>query len=325
MRGERDLGLASRLERRPLLLACVAGAVALGAATGMAYAAGFPATRDALERIAPDWLVIAVVARLAAYAGYAIAHHGVMSAGEERGIQAGTAARVVAFGAGATSLRGGFSIDQRALRGVGASHPKARAHVAALAMFEYAVLAAAAWISALLLIGRAHAQGAVVWPWVIGVPTGVALASAGYVKLAPRLGMEGGLRGRLRSLMQGGQILAGQSRRPLRALGATAGMALYWAAEIAALWASLRAFDAHISTTVVILGYATGYVLTPRGLPLAGAGIAEVLVPLGLNWLGVGLATAIVAVLAAEITRLGVSVPFALATRAEVQELVERA
>jgi uncharacterized membrane protein YbhN (UPF0104 family) len=323
MAGQRDPGFTGRLERRPVLLGCFAGAIALGAATGMAYAAGFSATREALERIAPGWLGIAVAARLAAYAGYAVAHHRVMSAGEESDIEAGTAVRVVAFGAGATSLRGGFSIDQRALRGAGASRRKARAHVAALAMFEYAVLAAVAWISALLLIGRGGGQGAVVWPWVIGVPAGVVLASAGYVELGGRLRGDGAVRGRLRALIQGGEILAAQSRRPLRALGATAGMAFYWAAEIAALWASLRAFGAHVSAPIVITGYATGYVLTPRGLPLAGAGIAEVLVPLGLKWLGVGLATAVVAVFAAELTRLLVSIPFALATIEEVQEIVD--
>ena len=121
------------------------------------------------------------------------------------------------------------------------------------------------------------------------------------------------------------EILAVQASRPLRALSALAGMALYWAAEVAALWASLRAFGLDASITVVLLGYATGYVLTPRGLPLAGAGIAEVLVPIGLNWLGVPLAVAVPAAFAAEATRLLVSIPFTLASRGEVQELVEAA
>ncbi len=320
MRVKRErLGLTRRLEGRPLLLGCAALVISLAAATAMASVAGFGAARDALERIEPQWLGLAVAARLASYLGYAIAHHHVMSAGEDNELQADTAARVVAFGAGATSLKGGFSIDARALRAAGASVPRARAQVAALAMFEYAVLAAAAWIGALLLIGRPRTQAAVVWPWVIGVPAGVLAASTAFLAASRLLRKPGS---RLGSLMQAGEILAGQSRQPLRALVAAGGMALYWAAEIGALWASLRAFGVAASPPVAIVGYATGYVLTPRGLPLAGAGIAEVLVPLSLHWLGVSLAVAVVAAFAAELTRLLVSVPFVLGAHREVRELV---
>lgn len=320
-------GWIERLERRPLMLASVALLVALVAAGAMAGAvAGFAQTGDAIARLAPQWIVVAVGARLLAYLGYTLAHHRVMTACEETELETATAARVVAFGSGATSLRGGFSIDSRVLRASGASRPRARAHVTALAMLEYAVLAAAAWVAALRLIGARGAQGMVVWPWVIGVPAGTCLATLLYVLVAPRFRRaEGSIRGRVRGLIEGGEMLARQARRPGRALAAAAGMALYWFAEIAALWASLRAFGIDCPPSVVTLGFATGYVLTPRGLPLAGAGLAEVLVPLSLSWLGVGIAAAIVAAFAAELTRLAVSFPFAMATQREVRELVEAA
>jgi hypothetical protein len=125
--------------------------------------------------------------------------------------------------------------------------------------------------------------------------------------------------------MQGGELLAGQSRRPRGAVLATAGMLLYWCAEVAALWAALRAFGVTCSPLVAVVGFATGYVLTPRGLPLAGAGVAEVLVPLALHWLGVPLPAAIGATFAAEVTRLAVSTPFALLTHKEVRDLVDTA
>lgn len=320
MGAERERRLWVRLERRPILMAALAAAIALGAASTMAAFAGFSATAHALERISPVWLAVALGARLLAYAGYTVAHHRVMSACEESSIEVDTAARVVAFGAGATSLRGGFSIDARALRGAGATRRQARAHVAALAMFEYAVLAAGAWVGALLLIGARHVQAAVVWPWAIGVPAGVAVASAAYVKLSARIDRRRS--SRVRSVLQGGEILAAQSHRPARALAATAGMVLYWCAEIGALWAALEAFGVSCSPLVAIVGFATGYVLTPRGLPLAGAGIAEVLVPLALSWLGVGLPAAVVATFAAELTRMVVALPLALVTSGEVQELV---
>lgn len=304
------------------MLAAVATAVALGAATAMAAVAGFGRTAAALEALSPQWLAIAAGARIVSYAGYTLAHHRVMTAGEDTAIEAGTAARVVAFGAGATSLRGGFSIDARALRGVGASEARASSQVAALAMFEYAVLAAAALVAALTLIGARGARGPVVWPWVAGVPAGTVLAATVYATLGPRLRDSDLLGGRVRSVIRGGEILAAQYRRPARSLAACAGMALYWAAEVLALWAALRAFGVHATAAVAILGYATGYVLTPRGLPLAGAGIAEVLLPVGLHWLGIALAPAVAAAFAAELTRLLVSIPFSLEARSEVVELV---
>ena len=45
-----------------------------------------------------------------------------------------------------------------------------------------------------------------------------------------------------------------------------------------------------------MLGYATGYALTRRSLPLGGAGVVDTLLPLALVWVGIALAPAIVAV-----------------------------
>jgi hypothetical protein len=45
-----------------------------------------------------------------------------------------------------------------------------------------------------------------------------------------------------------------------------------------------------------VIGYATGYALTRRTLPLGGAGSVEALVPFALAWAGVALAPAVLAV-----------------------------
>jgi hypothetical protein len=321
MRRGRRLSWVARLERHPLLLSGTAGLIALGAAAGMTWAAGPSAVRERVEAAEPAWLGLAIAARLVAYVGYAVAHRRVTAACEGSELEAETAARVVAFGAGATSLRGGFSIDARALRGAGASRRQASAHVAALGLLEYAVLACLAWICSLTLLDAPHVQGAAVWPWAIGVPAGVAGA------LLARRGLARVARGRtatswLRSILRGAEILEGESRRPRRAAAAACGMLLYWLAEAGALWAALRTFGVSCTPAVAILGFATGYVLTPRGLPLAGAGIAEVLVPLSLMWLGVPLAAAVPAAFAAELVRLAVSVPLAVLARGEVHRLV---
>jgi hypothetical protein len=314
-------GWTRRLERHPLALTAAAAMIAIGTAAGMSLAVGPAAVLARLERLDPVWIAVAAGARLASYFGYALAHRRVTAACARSELEAQTAAEVAAFGAGATSLKGGFSIDVRALRGAGASRGQARAHIVALALLEYLVLALAGWTCSLLLIGQPGVQAVAVWPWVIGVPAGVLLAALAWPHLRARV-RSGRASERLSSVVRGTEILAVELRRPAGALAATAGMALYWAAEAGALWAALRAFGISCAPAVAILGCATGYVLTPRGLPLAGAGVSEVLVPLSLMWLGVPLAAAVPAVLAAELTRLAVSLPPAVLSRRKVHRLV---
>ena len=82
-------------------------------------------------------------------------------------------------------------------------------------------------------------------------------------------------------------------------------MAVYWAGEVFVLWVCLAAFTRHTpSVEAVVVGYATGYALTRRTLPLAGAGAVEALLPFALTWVGYGLAPAVLAVFAYRIFNL---------------------
>jgi uncharacterized membrane protein YbhN (UPF0104 family) len=76
-------------------------------------------------------------------------------------------------------------------------------------------------------------------------------------------------------------------------------MGLYWIGDIACLWATLHAFQA-VTPPVpqLIVGYATGYALTRRALPLGGAGVVEALLPFALGWVTIALAPALLAVVA---------------------------
>jgi uncharacterized membrane protein YbhN (UPF0104 family) len=56
--------------------------------------------------------------------------------------------------------------------------------------------------------------------------------------------------------------------------------------------------------TAVVVGYATGYALTRRTLPLGGAGAVEALMPFALVWVGYGLPAAVLAVFAYRIFNL---------------------
>jgi hypothetical protein len=66
----------------------------------------------------------------------------------------------------------------------------------------------------------------------------------------------------------------------------------------------------------VVLAYGTGYVVTRRSLPLAGAAITEVLLTFALHWVGAPLGPALGAVVAYRLFNLIlVSVPSLLANR----------
>ena len=99
-----------------------------------------------------------------------------------------------------------------------------------------------------------------------------------------------------------GQIVASPRRH-----GAAAfiGMAVYWAGEVFVLWVCLAAFDRNTpSVAAVVVGYATGYALTRRTLPLAGAGAVEALLPFALVWVGYSLPAAVLAVFAYRVFNL---------------------
>jgi uncharacterized membrane protein YbhN (UPF0104 family) len=103
-------------------------------------------------------------------------------------------------------------------------------------------------------------------------------------------------------------------------LAAGAGMALYWIADIACLWGCLRAVLGHWPPVAALLiGYATGYALTRRTLPFAGAGAVETLLPFALYWVKIPLAPAVLAVLAYRIFNLWIPLVPALAGRRHLQ------
>ena len=317
------VALLERVEERPVALSCLALAVAGGASAGMAIVAGPNAVREVLEDVAPLWLAVLVAAQVVSYASYTVAHRWAMMVRGRGELTSGTVLRMAAYGAGATSLRGGFSIDRRALRGAGASRRRANVRVLGLGVLEYAVLAPAAWACAVLLLGDPHVQKAVTIPWALGVPLGSIAAL--WLSSSARPGhpsRSGWLRRALDDALGALELLGELLRHPLRRHVPWLAMGVHWLAEVFSLWAALRAFGLDPSLDVVVLGYATGYALTPRSMPLAGTGVTEVLLPLSLLWVGLPLAHAVVSVFAYRIVRLVLAMPPAIAARERVQALV---
>ena len=280
-----------------VMLMIVAAALSLIATIFVAGAAGYVAVASHVRHANTYWFPFALAGAVAAHVGYTFAYREVAHVG--RGVKLGTlrAGAIVAAGFGMFIPRGGFAVDIEALEDLGVPSEEARVRVLGLGSLEYAVLATGALVCAIfLLLDDPHAQRAVTLSWTIGVPAGTALAllAVRYRKWICRGPLQKLLGPPLEAITVVGQIVVSPRRHGLAAF---TGMAVYWAGEVFVLWVCLAAFTRDTpSVTAVVVGYATGYALTRRTLPLAGAGAVEALLPFALTWVGYGLPAAVLAV-----------------------------
>jgi uncharacterized membrane protein YbhN (UPF0104 family) len=288
-----------------VVLMVLAAALSLIATILVAGAAGYVSVASRLRHANTYWFPFAIAGAVAAHIGYTFAYREVAHVG--RGVKLGAlrAGAIVAAGFGMFIPRGGFAVDIEALEDLGVPREEARVRVLGLGSLEYAVLATGALICAIfLLVDHRDAQRAVTLSWTIGVPLGTALAliAVHYRKWICRGWLKGILGPPLEAIGVVGQIVASPRRH---GAAAVTGMAVYWAGEVFVLWVCLAAFERVTpSVAAVVVGYATGYALTRRTLPLAGAGAVEALLPFALVWVGYGLAPAVLAVFAYRIFNL---------------------
>ena len=113
--------------------------------------------------------------------------------------------------------------------------------------------------------------------------------------------------------------------RPIPYGLAFAGIALYWVGDVTCLWAALHVFFQQPPPVAqLVIGYATGYALTRRTLPLGGAGIVDALLPLSLGWVGIALAPAVLAVMIYRFMNLWLPVIPAIAGLGTLKRLSRR-
>ncbi len=271
-----------------------------------------------LREARPAWLALAFGGETLAYLGYAVAYREVARVEEGPRFARRGAAALVAAGFGPFVAGGGFHVDLHALRATGLAEREARIRVLGLGGLEYAVLAPAACVAAtVLIVEHAGISDNLTWPWAIAVPVGFA-AAAVALRFRERC------RGVLRHGVDALNVLRCLVTRP-RDHGAAAllGTALYWFGDLIALWACLRVFvPGQISLPRLLVGYATGFALTRRTLPLGGAGVVEALLPFALAWVSVvPLASAVLAVFAYRIFNLWLPLLPAVAAVPHVQRL----
>src|SRR3954469_23536316 len=166
---------AIELERRNFLILLVAGTLALAAAMGLADMAGYGRLVDAVQDVVPTWFAVCFGGQVLAYLGYVLAVRDICRVDGGPLLSFRLSMRTVVAGFGvfaATHAAGGFSVDYWTFRRSGLRRREAVARGLALGALEYAVLAPAALICAVVLLFGSgdHVQHAMTYPWFAVVP-----------------------------------------------------------------------------------------------------------------------------------------------------------
>jgi uncharacterized membrane protein YbhN (UPF0104 family) len=318
------------LERRPLLALVAPTVLALGAVALLADLAGGESLDRAARNLHPTWLLLCLGGELLAYAGYVLAVRDTAKVDNGPNLSFGRSLQAVVAGFGvfaATRTSGGFAADYWVLRSAGEDRDGAVARVLALGALEYAILAPAALFSAIaILVDGEDIPLTLTLPWLAVIPGAIAAIWVSSPKRAPRYADPGG-GGRLRQAfahaVAGLAILRLMFVAPPREHGlGLIGAVAYWAGDIACLWGALQVFgNPRLSVPALILGYATGYVLTRRSLPAGGAGIVEIALTFALHWVGFPFVRALLGVVVYRLFNLWLPILPALAVLPAVNEL----
>lgn len=281
--------------------------LAIGLVLLLGKAAGYQQVLDALERASGPWLLACLVLEVVSYTAYVISLRAVVAMDDGPRLSPGSATRVWLASVGATRLvapagAGGIAVIYWLLRRAGMSAGSAISRVLGFNVLIYALFGIWAFACALVLL-LAPGIGlplAMELPWLIAVPV---IAVVG-------LWASQGARGRriaadtshgwLRKAVAAGVrgiIVARATLQPGRVnVPAAAGSVVYWVADIACLWAALRAIGAEVSLSAVALAYATAYVAMLLPLPTGGYGAIDAAATFTLTVLGIPLADAVVGV-----------------------------
>jgi uncharacterized membrane protein YbhN (UPF0104 family) len=318
------------LERRPLLALIVPTVLALGAVALLADLAGAEPLNRAARNLHPEWLLLCFGGELLAYFGYVLAVRDTARVDGGPGLSFGRTLQSVVAGFGvfaATRTSGGFAVDYWVLRSAGEDRDGAVARVLALGALEYAVLAPAALCSAIaLLASGADVSLTLTLPWLLVIPGALVAVWVSSPKRAQRYAKPHG-HGRVRHAfahaVAGLTILRSMFVAPPREHGlGLLGTTLYWTGDIACLWGALQFFgNPRLALPALILGYATGYVLTRRSLPAGGAGVVEIALTFALHWMGFPFVRALLGVVVYRIFNLWLPILPALATLPAVNDL----
>jgi uncharacterized protein (TIRG00374 family) len=253
--------------------------------------------REELRRIEggdPWWLALGAGLEVVSFAGYVLLFRAVFSDDELR-IGWGASYQITMAGVVATRLlaaagAGGVALTAWALRRAGME-----AATVARRMVEFLVLLYSVYVAAMLVFGLGLWLGLFAGsaPWALTLlPAGIAAASIAVALAAAALPTSLARRGSgriTRFAAKGLHTVAGGTRDALRMLRrdplAALGAPIWWAFDVAVLWASFRAFGAPPALAVVVLAYFVGtlgnLLPLPGGVGGVDGGIIAVLLGFG--------------------------------------------
>lgn len=318
-----------RLRSHPVEVTLVAVGVAAAAVAAIAAAYGFGAFAEVWSHLHVGWIALAIVAQLVAIPAYVISYRVLARYDEGPDMPLPLVLRIVVAGFGPSAVGGGFALDKHALHALDQDEDAAVVRVLGLGALEWAVLAPAAWVSAIVLlaIGDRSAMPSLLWPWALAVPLGFILGLWLAVSARRRRIASGGGRARaaLARALAGVGVLQSLARGLSKCWAAWVGVALYWALDVASFYGCVRFIGLHANLGETLLAYATGYALTRRSMPLGGAGVTETLMTFALHWVGQPVAPALAVVVVYRILNFVLPAIPALLVRPHVYPLVAAA
>jgi glycosyltransferase 2 family protein len=286
------------------VLGVVAG-VLLVAGVGLLLArvAGFAEVRDAIAKADSNWFAACLAAQVVALSGYAAVFRGAFAwdGGPDPGFRLSAHVMLASIGATRVFAAGGvgaIAVTYWCFRRARFTADAALIRVLGFNTLFYVAFGAGAWTAALLTTIGGDAPIGLTAPWLVLVPlcmgAAIVVTQAGRVE---RLTAPGGslVRRALAYAIAGTawvrRVLPDATGR--RMLAATV---LYWAGNVACLWASLRSVGETVPLPELVLAFAAGHAAMILPLPLGGVGGVDAALTYALTAVGVPLALALVAV-----------------------------
>jgi hypothetical protein len=309
---------AHHLERRGVILSVLvvlAVLLEVAAGVGLAFVAGFSEVRAVLGQFDWPWLIGLFGALFISFAGYYYAYRGIFHVNGGPTLSRGQMHAVVAAGFGGFLAHGGGALDRYALEAAGAEKADARARVSGLAGLEHGVLAIGGCGAAIavLVSGGSQPPGDFTIPWAVIPVPGFLVAFWAAERYRHRFCGQDGWRGAICNFLESIHLIRELFFHPWRWGPAVLGMALFWAADIYAVYAGMAVFGYQMGAAGMIVGVATGMVFTRRTGPLAGAGVLALVLPLTIWYSGAPLAVAVPGVFVYRVLALCLPMPVSLA------------
>ena len=304
MSDDRSTGFVVPSGWRAVLGVVAAALLVLGVGLLLARAAGFSEVRDAIEQADSSWFAACLATQVVALAAYAEVFRGGFAWDGRADPGFRLSARVMLASIGATRVFaaggvGAIAVAYWCFRRARFSADEALVRVLGFNTLFYVAFGVGVWTAALVVAAGVWGDAPVAFttPWLVLVPLcGAAAVVATQPGRVERLTAGGSFVRRVLGYAIAGaawvrQVLPDPAGR--RMVVATV---IYWAGNIACLWAALRSVGETLPLPELLLAFAAGHAAMILPLPLGGVGGVDAAMTYALTAVGVPLALALVAV-----------------------------